>query len=238
MTAKKKRKKLIKCIYRGVPRDRVVHPSELTAQIVAPPWAKHPSIVFDAGPGAIGEDPPDGAGEFLSTISSTTETVQSAGGDDDSNFWVSEERLDSLSETFVRFVELLFGERHLGKGDGIGDEMKCLNFTSKVGSIAQERDIVWHLIQYKHDILYVLIDSAAFPEGSRASFVQLLDYAEEELECKNVVICFPGEHGKRGTILKTFMFLGFVPMRPGHKLIPPGEVKTSNKFMFMGYVIG
>ena len=111
---------------------------------------------------------------------------------------------------------------------------------SRVGSIAQEREIKWNVIRWSDSTLYVQIDSAAFPEGSRASFVQLLEYSEEELECENVVICFPSEHHHRDVILKTFMFLGFIPMRSGHPLIPDAVKKEegNGKFMYMGYVIG
>ena len=108
-----------------------------------------------------------------------------------------------------------------------------------MGSIAQEREIKWKVVKWNESTVYVLIDSAAFPEGSRASFVQLLDYAEEELECTNVVICFPAEHDHKDVIVKTFMFLGFVPMKPGHALIPACSAQQNvTKFMYMGYVIG
>lgn len=229
MTAKKKRKKLINITYPGDPRDPVSLPLELCAQRVPPRWAAVLSVGFDDCPVPDDGDP----GGDISTISSATKTVQSEEGD--STFWVGEEDICKLDPGPLRFVKRLFGE---GYAQDHSEDVKCLSFTSKVGSIAQEREIKWQLIKWKEDTVYVQIDSAAFPEGSRASFVQLLEYAEEELECRNVVICFPADHDHRDVIVKTFMFLGFVPMRPGHSLIPSNHIEEAPKFMYMGYIIG
>ena len=117
-------------------------------------------------------------------------------------------------------------------------DITCLTFTSRVGSVALERAIAWQVVKWQDTTLYVNIESAAFPEGSKSSFAQLLDYAEEELTCENVVICYPVDHGHRDVIVKTFMFLGFFLLKPGHPLIRfNGKEISSQRNMFMGYVI-
>lgn len=232
MTAKKKRKKLINSIYHGVPRDPVVHLSERCAQMLPPPWPRLPGIVFDVGPDPDVKEPPGGEYSFKATTTSTLST--GLGGDVAEDFFVTEETLEDLNPGFERFVTTLFGASW--RSEVAAADIACLTFTSRVGSVAMERVIEWQVVRWRDTTLYVNIESAAFPEGSKSSFVQLLDYAEEELSCENVVICYPMDHGHRDAIVKTFMFLGFFLLQPGHPLIQLGG-HTSDRYMFMGYII-
>ena len=106
MTAKKKRKKLINCIYHGVPRDPVVHLSERCALIIPPPWPKPPSVVFDASPDPEVEEP--GGDVSIKTV--TTSTVSHGlDGSVIEDFFVTEEKIDNLSPSFEKFVASMFG---------------------------------------------------------------------------------------------------------------------------------
>jgi len=80
--------------------------------------------------------------------------------------------------------------------------------------------------------LFVEMPSNVLPDGSRESFVSLLEYAEDVLSCSKVIICFKKNRADQASLIRTFKFLGFVLLAPGtHQLAVSGDL------MYLAYSI-
>jgi hypothetical protein len=98
-------------------------------------------------------------------------------------------------------------------------------------SLAGAMEVSWETLLVGQK-LYVEIPDGILPDGSKESFVTLLEYAEEALKCSHVIVCFRKARADRATLIRTFMFLGFAMVAPGNSLVP-----ASNERMFMAYTI-
>ena len=114
-----------------------------------------------------------------------------------------------------------------GGGGVQGKRLSNLCFTIRL--IGQQ--VVWETLLVG-DTLYIEIPSDILPEGSKESFVMLLEYAEEVLRCSHVIVCFKKSREDRAFLIRTFMFLGFA-------LVPPGgrQFGTSSDLMYLAYAI-
>jgi len=68
--------------------------------------------------------------------------------------------------------------------------------------------------------LFVEVPKFILPDGSKESFVRLLEFAEDELKCSHVIVCFKKDRPDRASLIRVFMFLGFTVLPPGHPLVP------------------
>ncbi|KTG02664.1 hypothetical protein cypCar_00038429 [Cyprinus carpio] len=89
------------------------------------------------------------------------------------------------------------------------------------------RAIKWEAV-LRGPALFVELPCEPFPEGS--SFVSLLEFAEEHLKVDSVFVCFYKNRDDRVKLVRTFSFLGFEIVKPGHALVP-----TRPDVLFMAY---
>uniref|UniRef100_A0A9J8A1D9 Ornithine decarboxylase antizyme 2-like n=1 Tax=Cyprinus carpio carpio TaxID=630221 RepID=A0A9J8A1D9_CYPCA len=91
------------------------------------------------------------------------------------------------------------------------------------------RAIKWEAV-LRGPALFVELPCEPFPEGSKESFVSLLEFAEEHLKVDSVFVCFYKNRDDRVKLVRTFSFLGFEIVKPGHALVP-----TRPDVLFMAY---
>uniref|UniRef100_A0A8C5UAP0 Ornithine decarboxylase antizyme 2 n=1 Tax=Malurus cyaneus samueli TaxID=2593467 RepID=A0A8C5UAP0_9PASS len=78
--------------------------------------------------------------------------------------------------------------------------------------------------------LFVEIPDGLLADGSKEGLSALLEFAEEKMKVNYVFICFRKSREDRAPLLKTFSFLGFEIVRPGHPAVP-----SRPDVMFMVY---
>lgn len=98
-------------------------------------------------------------------------------------------------------------------------------------ALTDHKEVVWETVLL-NGRLFVEVPSGILPEGSKESFIKLLEYAEETLKCEHVIICFSKSRNDRAMLVRTFMFLGFSPLPPASELLP---VKVNSDVMYMAY---
>jgi len=90
---------------------------------------------------------------------------------------------------------------------------------------------VWSTILHG-TTLYVHIPTNTNGEGSKDSFIRLLEYAEEKLKCTNVVTFFQEDRADAASWMRAFLFLGFSLLPPKHHLRPDNQ-----GFIYMNYIV-
>lgn len=82
--------------------------------------------------------------------------------------------------------------------------------------------------------LFVAIPDGSSLDGARDAFVSLLELAEERLHCEYVVVLFRRERTDRAALIKTFMYIGFVPLAPGNTLTGG---RYNPDFLYLAYKV-
>ncbi|XP_063976747.1 LOW QUALITY PROTEIN: ornithine decarboxylase antizyme 1 [Diachasmimorpha longicaudata] len=95
--------------------------------------------------------------------------------------------------------------------------------------LTETTSVEWETLIWR-GTLYIGVPSCLLPEGSKEGFVSLLEYAEEVLHCKNIVVCLRKYRSDRAMLVRTFMFLGFNVLPPNHALVPP-NCDSGNLYM-------
>lgn len=98
-------------------------------------------------------------------------------------------------------------------------------------SLADSLQVTWETLLIGRK-LYVEVPNGILPDGSKESFVTLLEYAEEVLKVSHVVVCFKNQRTDRASLIRTFMFLGFCVVAPTNPMVP-----ATKDHMFMSYTI-
>jgi ornithine decarboxylase antizyme 1 len=105
--------------------------------------------------------------------------------------------------------------------DEIADNPDSLLLSFKC-PLSEEKEVEWKTLLV-NGVLYVDIPTSVLPEGSRDSFVSLLEFAEEKLECEKVFVCFKRNRPDRTALMRVFMFLGFTVVPPDYKQVPQND---------------
>lgn len=150
-------------------------------------------------------------------------SLEGAGGEDDED-GISFFNLFTVEQSLID----LSGEEKDGEVSLPTTQQKLFNFELKNGN---KHISEWHGI-HQDTNLYVGVPDGELPVGSKECFVSLLEYAEEQLNCSHVFVCLSKDRPDRACLMRTFMFMGFETVPPGHKSCP-----SSPDHVFMVYAI-
>jgi len=109
-----------------------------------------------------------------------------------------------------------------------GGGKKYLRFVHK---LTDNHKLEWETALWSNR-LYIQVPSNLAKQGSRDSLVALLDAAEEHLGCTQVIIGLPRDIEDRAQLIRTFKFIGFELVPPGHPELPGAP-----DLLFMAYDI-
>lgn len=93
------------------------------------------------------------------------------------------------------------------------------------------------VLDHDNNILYVALPKTLTHEASKQSFLSLLEFAEEKLDCDGVVLCIRKDRPDRANLVKTFLFLGFSPLNPKSPMAPPHQQGQNDDHLFLIYSI-
>jgi len=109
-----------------------------------------------------------------------------------------------------------------------------LNFRFKNNNIYSNTlhpDYGWDALLWKGN-MYLQIPSGIQVERSKEAFISLLEFGEDDLNCNNIVVGFSKSRAERNTLMRIFMFLGFVALPPNDPLAPTDASADS---LYMAY---
>jgi len=96
-----------------------------------------------------------------------------------------------------------------------------------------EYDLLWS-IKLHSDSLYVELP-LQLNEESKEKFVSLLEFADDILHCKHVIVYFDKTRSDRAALVKTFMFLGFHILSPDNILVTNND--KNHDELYLIYII-
>lgn len=151
-----------------------------------------------------------------SRSTSSSESDSSSSSSDDHHSAISDNVYDELISSSDFDLELTRNNNDNNKN--ISQDMlvrfKCM--------LSDEKEVEWSTLLV-NGVLYVDIPNSVLPKGSRDSFVSLLEFAEEKLECDKVYVCFKRNRPDRMSLMRVFMFFGFTVVPPGDSQVPQND---------------
>uniref|UniRef100_A0A915JSV7 Ornithine decarboxylase antizyme n=1 Tax=Romanomermis culicivorax TaxID=13658 RepID=A0A915JSV7_ROMCU len=81
--------------------------------------------------------------------------------------------------------------------------------------------------------MIVDVNSIALCDWSKENFVQLLEYAEEVLNCKNFYVKFDKCSPSRSSMIRIFTYLGFTLMAPDRTPRLPNNLSSFNNLIMV-----
>jgi len=105
--------------------------------------------------------------------------------------------------------------------------------SNELYEFTDEHDLLWS-IKLHEDSLYVELPQQLNKE-SKEKFISLLEFADDTLHCKHVIVCFDKTRSDRAALVKTFMFLGFHILSPDNILMANHEKNEDQ--LYMVYII-
>ncbi|XP_078056250.1 LOW QUALITY PROTEIN: ornithine decarboxylase antizyme 2-like [Mustelus asterias] len=137
-----------------------------------------------------------------------------------------------------------------GRGNGRDHTLTALLHTDEKLTVTQELPVngKQHIIHFQYKLtdsktskwdavfsnknLFVEIPNGVLAEGSKEGLTALLEFAEEKMKVEYVFVCFYKKREDRALLLRTFSFMGFEIVRPGHPSVP-----ARPDVLFMAYSI-
>jgi ornithine decarboxylase antizyme 1 len=126
-----------------------------------------------------------------------------------------------ISQKFANENNIFDGDENLKKKN---DELK---------EFIDEHDLLWSIKLHKNS-LYVELPQQ-LNEESKEKFICLLEFADDILHCKHVIVCFDKTRSDRASLVKTFMFLGFHILSPDNTLMINDDEHQDH--LYMVYII-
>lgn len=90
---------------------------------------------------------------------------------------------------------------------------------------------LWEAV-VRGDTVYLRLPGV-LSSGSKESFMTLLDFAEERLQCANCIVCVRKNRPDRAILLRTFMFMGFQLLAPTSAILP--RELANPEYIFLHY---
>jgi len=109
------------------------------------------------------------------------------------------------------------------------DEQNCRKRNDTLHVFTDEHDLLWS-IKLRTDSLYVELPQQ-LNEESKEKFVDLLEFADDTLRCKHVIVYFDKLRADRAILVKTFMFLGFHILSPDNMLMFENDKEQEKLYM-------
>lgn len=113
----------------------------------------------------------------------------------------------------------------VGGGSDGNAPFRSLCFTIRLN----EHEVTWETVLVG-STLFIETPPDILPAGSKESFVRLLEYAEDDLSCSHIIICFKKNRADRQSLLQAFRYYGFVPVAPGTH-----QLEVASDLMYLAY---